>query len=223
MGGRKESSHLAPSRTLRDLREAAGRLAAPRAPVAPGGHEVPVRGRRLLPGARPVPEPLPGRRAHLEEAEVLAVLGSRLEPRFAPGDVDGVPAVLAEDSANRCSWRCGAQLAELHCSERPAEPTDLRLRAPQSMPHPHKRLQRDNAVGRPAEKLAVLVEEPERASSLPLDDELAVQPDRQRCALSVHAQRAGCSAVARFRCRSGLYEHREHAEANEYGFQTSSS
>jgi len=99
-GAARNGSHFA---GFPDASVALRRLAAPRAPVPARGHEVPVRGCRLCPGGRPVAEEVARERAHLEETEVLAVLGGRLQPRLAPGDIDGLAAVVAERSADRFS------------------------------------------------------------------------------------------------------------------------
>ena len=56
------------------------RLAGPGAPAVAGGDKVPVGGLRLLERGRAVAEQAPSVRAHLEEAEVLAVLGRRVSP-----------------------------------------------------------------------------------------------------------------------------------------------
>jgi hypothetical protein len=48
-----------------------------------------------------VAEQLPLARAHLEEAAILAVLGCRPVPGLAARDLEGLPAIAAEDVADR--------------------------------------------------------------------------------------------------------------------------
>src|SRR6188474_2374022 len=73
---------------IRSLRQsspsARSPAAAPWAPVATGSHEVAMSRHRLLARRRAVPEQLTFVRAHLEEAEILAVLRGRPQARFAP-------------------------------------------------------------------------------------------------------------------------------------------
>ena len=81
-----------------------GPATAPRAPVAPGADEVPPSGDRLGAGRRPMTEELALHRSHLEQPEVLAVLGRRAQARLAARDRDRLFAVGAEDVADRCAW-----------------------------------------------------------------------------------------------------------------------
>src|SRR5205807_2676863 len=69
---------LAPLGAAKAARLRARRLAAPRAPVAPRVHEVPVGCHSLRSGSRAVSEEPPRQGAHLEPAQVLAVLRARL-------------------------------------------------------------------------------------------------------------------------------------------------
>ena len=89
----------------RNVREAAVSpgLAGPGAPVAARRDEVPWAARRLLGRRVAVPEEAPLVRAHLEEAEVLAVLGVRAEAGLAARDRERLLAVAAEDAADHAS------------------------------------------------------------------------------------------------------------------------
>ena len=93
-------------RTLRDnARSGRGPATAPRAPVATGADEVPMRRDGLRVRGIAVTEQLPLVRAHLEEPEVLPVLCRRGEVGLAPGDRDRLLAVVAEDRTDRCFRR----------------------------------------------------------------------------------------------------------------------
>ena len=77
------------------------RLAAPRAPVSTGADKVLVRCRGLRASGLAMAEQTSFGRAHLEQAEVLAVLCSRREAGLAPRHRDCLAAVVAEDVADR--------------------------------------------------------------------------------------------------------------------------
>ena len=89
--------------------------AAPRAPVAPGEHEVPVCGDGLLVGRVTVAEEPALVRAHLEEAEVLPVPRRRRQARLAPGDGDRLSRVASEDRVDRDPRRRLRQPARPPC------------------------------------------------------------------------------------------------------------
>src|SRR5206468_11382890 len=105
------------------------RLARPGAPVASRGHEVAVRGAGLLPRRRPVTVDGALRAPHLEEPEVLAVLGTDEETGLAACDRDRlVPEARAERLTNRFGRRGGVDaraaepmLASGECAERRLE------------------------------------------------------------------------------------------------------
>ena len=77
-----------------------GPATAPRTPVASRPHEVASGRDRLLARRAPVAEQTPLVRAHLEEPEVLPVLGCRAELGLAPGDCDRLVTVRAKDVAD---------------------------------------------------------------------------------------------------------------------------
>src|SRR4029079_5609149 len=80
-------------------------LAGPGAPATTGVDEVAVRRLGLRARARAVSVQVPRGRAHLEQAEILAVLGGRAQTRLAARDGERLVAVRAEDSADRDLWR----------------------------------------------------------------------------------------------------------------------
>ena len=178
-----------------------------------GGHRLRVRG-------EPVPEEPPRERTHLEETEVLPVLRGWPQARLTPGDVDRLPAVVAEHTANRVPGRRGvgaslhsrtlerANLPDLPCGRR--EP---RLGA-------RKRLPCDNSVPSRMQKRPVRLEETDRASCLTGDGQLSLEATRQRGVMPDLRRSYSCSrSLVQLRCRSGLCDHNERAQANEYGSQ----
>ena len=76
------------------------RSARPRAPVAAGGDEIAVRSLRLLFSGVSVPEAAAFARPHLEQPEVLAVLGIGVEARLALRHPQCLAAIRPEDAAD---------------------------------------------------------------------------------------------------------------------------
>src|SRR3954467_2536711 len=82
-------------------------LAGPGAPVAARRDEVPMRSNRVRRGRRPVAVDATLARAHLEQAEVLAVLGLCAKAGLATRDGKGFAAVIAEHAADDVLRHCG--------------------------------------------------------------------------------------------------------------------
>jgi hypothetical protein len=194
-------------------------LAAPRAPIPAGGHEVLVRGDCLLLRRRTMSEELASERPHLEEAEVLPVLGVRLQPRFAPGDVEGLPAAPLEDPADRNLRRSRLQPPHLPRVDRLAQDCDPSRGSRTSSFRVRKRRPRENAVLLGVEKSAMGLEEPHGGSCLSLDDDLLLEPYFQRGLVTVRRHASCVGRMVQRRCRSGLGDDKQRAQASEYGFQ----
>lgn len=210
-------------RTLREFRSVLGSargLTAPGAPVAPRVDEVLVRSDGLSSGGWAVAEQVPRERPHLEEAEVLTVLGGRLQARLAPGDVDGVPAVAAEDVADRDAWGFVLVTMEHSHLERAAQRHNSALCADKPALRSHKRLPGDNATCLLAEDARMPLEEADDAACLALGSQFAMQKSLQG---SMHTtmtnERTMVLRVPRCCCRSGLHDDQERAQAKQYGFQ----
>ncbi len=149
--------------------------------------------------------------AHLEETEVLAVLGGRPQTRLAPGDAQGLPAVGAEHVADRLAWtgladrleRAGRMLAlesrlqarDTRCPFPQARTVQLQLAAG---------LWPDGGVG---EEPPVLLEEA---------DHLPVLLER------LHVARERLRGRLRLRCGARGDDH-QGAQTQYQGFQTMTS
>ncbi len=162
-----------------------------------------------------VTEQAPLVRAHLEEAEVLAVLSPRGEMRLAPGDGDRLLAVVAEHRADRSLRLQRRELPCVACVHLRAQ----RFDCPRQLVHTsfcigERRRGLGAAFGR-AQERAVRLEEADRsaipAKRLELALELLVEGERLLCRLRLpHGRRRGLH-----RCRSGLRHENERKQANE--------
>lgn len=162
-------------------RPALPRLARPRAPVTARAHEVAVRSTRLLQRSLAVPEQAPFARPHLEEAQVLTVLGVGREARLAPRDPESLPAIPAEDMADRPS-RVGVQRRQVAFVAPLRECTTglrgLRLRGAEVCARVRELRLRDLRKARVGEHPPVVFEEPDHRFVLVHGGELSLELDR---------------------------------------------
>jgi hypothetical protein len=178
--------------------------------------EVRVRCDRLLTGGLSVPEKTTFLRAHLEEAEILAVLRVGLEARLAPRHSKRLLAVLPEHLADgparrsRCSSSRLALVEESpYRRDRPGHPGQTPLRALEGG-------LRAGLVFRRAQERAVVREEPNRAPVSVGSLELAREPGFQGSHYSFLLRLAiRVDRLPRLRRRSGLYHENEREQANE--------
>jgi hypothetical protein len=82
-----------------------------------------------------------------------------------------------------------------------------------------KRRPGDNTVLLRMEKSAMRLEEPHDASRLPLDDKLSLESNFQGGLVAVRRHARGLGRMVQRRCRSGLGDDEQRAQASEYGFQ----
>lgn len=158
-------------------------------------------------------EELPLPRAHLEEAEVLPVAGVRLQAGLAPGDLDGLVAVTAEDVADRPLGRERGEPPGLVPAERLPQPGDVRPRPREEQARSPER--RAGVVG-----LGTRLEQP--APGLEETHGAAVAAGEVESALEAVLERAGrwilrscVRAAFPVRCRKGLCREQKRTQANE--------
>jgi len=203
-------------------------LAAPRAPVPAGCHEVPVRGDRLSVRRPPVAEQPPLARSHLEEAEVLAVLRSRRVAGLTPRDSERLTAVAATEDAADCDLRrCVGKSSRLAALERAAQHGDRLAYVRETPFRARERAPRDLTMLDGAEERAMVLEETDDGAVPPRSRELVLEPRLQgngRLRRTLRSRRIGRRLRALpFRYRRDLCGQNEHAQANEQGFQDRTS
>jgi len=207
-------------RTLRQSSRSGGSpAAAPRTPVPSGADEVAMGGDGLRVRAWTVAEQAPLVRAHLEEAEVLAVLRCRLEVRLAPRDGDRSLAVVLEHLADCRSRRergDPARVASTNLHAKCRDGSRQRRNAPLGVRQ--SRLRR-LLVLRRAQERAVRPEEPHGAliaverSQRPL--QLLLESEARFRRGNRLRRRARLAGRGLRRCRSGLRHENERKQANE--------
>ena len=174
-----------------------------------------------------VPEQATLVRAHLEQAEVLPVLGRRRQARLAPGDSDRLLAVPTEHSADRrprsrlgesaSPPRFGARTNDLSVEgDLPRHLREVAVRTPE-------RRQRSPSVLSRVGELPLRVEEPDCAPVRVRSAKLHAQPRLGGPRTGVlrgmtRLRRAGGSGLPARRGGGVGYE-REHAQAGDEGFQ----
>ena len=158
---------------------------------------------------------LPGERAHLEQAEVLAVRCVGPQTRLAPGDGHGFLAVAAEDSADRDSrWSVSEQSFRPPVN-RMAEHHDLPRRASKVTPRLPQGPACDGAVLFRSEKAVMLREEADGAPLLVERNELPLEAGLQADRVMPSCGSYYIRRMSRLRCRSGLCHEDERAQASE--------
>ena len=170
-----------------------------------------MRRRRLLVGGSTVAEAAPFGRPHLEEAEVLAVVGVHVEARFAARDAERLAAIRPEDVADRLPRRRLLQdlqaAGRLLASQLDAKPCGMPLVPRQARP-----METELAAGCLAH--AWIFEQPRMALEEP--DHLLVLLHRPHVALERLRRRL------RLRGSAGGDDH-QGAQAHHQGFQTLTS
>jgi hypothetical protein len=177
----------------------------------------------LIVGRRTVAEEPALRGAHLEEAEILAVLRRGPQVRLAPSDRERLMAMSREDCADRLPRRERREPTRVPDMDLRLERSD-RLRELVSSTLSVGQLRvRVVPMRAGAQERAMRSVEPDGSTALPqrrdLASELLIERERVSYRLRLTVVRGG----GLHRCRSGLRHESERKQANEYGSQTCTS
>jgi hypothetical protein len=178
------------------------RFARPRAPVASGRDEIAARSLRLLFGRCAVSEDAAFARPHLEQPEVLAVLGIGVEARLAMRHPQGLAAIRPEDPADDRLRRFRLRDSEPPGQALPTENCSACLRS-------HARTREISAV---EGDLATRLGRESRVGEEPLV--VAEEPEYLAVVLQVLGE--GMSRFRRRMCRTCTRRRRHRRRGNHY-------